>query len=311
MNMVLCMLFGSGLPPGYWGYASKYAVYVLNCMPTRENEGRKSTLELLTKKPVGVADVVVFGSPCRIYTTPANASLGKIGTEAVIVVKNDETKGFKVLNLSEQVVITTRHVNHIETLTAESNLQLRQVLESEEEDELEALARERERERGWKEPTRDDASTARGSAMSKYKSKRATSTMQDEKEPAQNASSVIGRQEKQARGNSTNATSAQSKQAVRDDTGKVTRVSAAFKTSRRDGHKRPKSKATAKRAIRDYQTQDAVSNDECEMKRYQQGQRDSARNRQSRAKSMKPPHHRKEQHRDRSVGARSDLLYDN
>ena len=234
-------------------------------MPTCANAGRKSPLEVLTKKPVSVGKVVVFGSPSLVYTTPANASVGTRGNEAVIVGKNDETKEFKVLIPSKQVSVTTRHDKHIETLTAESNRQLCRVLESKEEDELEALARERERERGWKEPTRDDASTARGSAMSKYKSKRATSTMQDEKEPAQNASSVIGRQEKQARGNSTNATSAQSKQAVRDDTGKVTRVIAAFKTSRRDGHKRPKSKATAKRAIRDYQTQDAVSNDECEI----------------------------------------------
>ena len=78
----------------------------------------------------------------------------------MIVGKNDETKGFKVLIPSKQVVVTTRHVNRIETLTAESNCQLRRVLESEEEAELEALARERERERGREEQARENSTNA-------------------------------------------------------------------------------------------------------------------------------------------------------
>uniref|UniRef100_A0AAV1TKF5 Uncharacterized protein n=1 Tax=Peronospora matthiolae TaxID=2874970 RepID=A0AAV1TKF5_9STRA len=85
-------------------------------------------MEVLTKKSVSVADVVAFGSPCRVYTSPANASLGKRGTEAVIVGTIDETKGYKVLIPSKK--------------------QLLRVLESEEGDELEALTREREQERG-------------------------------------------------------------------------------------------------------------------------------------------------------------------
>ena len=142
--MVRCMLFGCGLPLGYWGYDAEYAAYVLNRMPTRANPCRKSPLELLTNKPVRVADVVVFGSPCKVYQDPTNASLGKRGGPGIIDVKNKETKGYKVLIPAKQVVVTTRHVNQIETLTAEANKQLRQALESEADDELETLADERE-----------------------------------------------------------------------------------------------------------------------------------------------------------------------
>ena len=78
----------------------------------------------------------------------------------MVVGKNDETKGFKVLIPSKQVVVTTRHVSRIETLTAESNCQLRRVLESEEEAALEALARERERERGREEQARENSTNA-------------------------------------------------------------------------------------------------------------------------------------------------------
>ena len=113
-------------------------------MPTRANPGRKSPLELLTKKPVSVADVVVFGSPFMVYQDPKNASLGKRGAPGIIVGKNEETKGYKVLIPGKQVVVTTRHVNQIETLTSEANKQLRQALESEADDELETLADGRE-----------------------------------------------------------------------------------------------------------------------------------------------------------------------
>ena len=44
MNTVRCMLFGCGLPLGFWGYAAEYVAYVLNRMPTRANLGRKSPM---------------------------------------------------------------------------------------------------------------------------------------------------------------------------------------------------------------------------------------------------------------------------
>uniref|UniRef100_A0AAV1UJW2 Uncharacterized protein n=1 Tax=Peronospora matthiolae TaxID=2874970 RepID=A0AAV1UJW2_9STRA len=119
MNLVRCMLFGCGLPLSYWGYATEYAAYVLNKMPTRANPGRKSPLELLTKKPLQVS----FSG------------------------KNEETKGYKVLIPGKQVVVTTRHVYQSETLTSDANKQLQQALESEAYDELEQLAGKREESR--------------------------------------------------------------------------------------------------------------------------------------------------------------------
>ena len=69
--------------------------------------------------------------------------MGKRGAPGIIVGKNKETKGYKVPILGKQVVVTTQHVNQIETLPAEANKQLRQVLELEAPDELEQLATER------------------------------------------------------------------------------------------------------------------------------------------------------------------------
>ena len=85
---------------------------------------------------MSVVDVVVFGSPCKVYQTPKNDSLDKRGAPGIILGKNEETKGYKVMIPDKQVVVATIHVNQIETLPAEANMQLRQVLESEVDDEL-------------------------------------------------------------------------------------------------------------------------------------------------------------------------------
>ncbi|POM59010.1 Hypothetical protein PHPALM_36259 [Phytophthora palmivora] len=123
MNMVRCMLFGCGLPLNYWGYAAEYAAYVLNRMPTRANVGRKPPLEMLTGKPVNVTDIVAFGSPCTVYANPKKA-LDRRGTGGIIVGKNEETEGYKVIVVKDNVVVTTRHVGNIETLSSEANEQL-------------------------------------------------------------------------------------------------------------------------------------------------------------------------------------------
>lgn len=52
LNMVRCMIFGSDLPPSFWGDAAKYATYMLNQSPTKANEARNSPIEMLTgRKP--------------------------------------------------------------------------------------------------------------------------------------------------------------------------------------------------------------------------------------------------------------------
>uniref|UniRef100_A0AAV1TTY6 Uncharacterized protein n=1 Tax=Peronospora matthiolae TaxID=2874970 RepID=A0AAV1TTY6_9STRA len=72
-------------------------------MPTRANPGRKSPLELLTKKPVSVVDVVVFSSPCKVYQNPLNASLGKRGAPGIIVEKTKKLRGARHTDSREVV----------------------------------------------------------------------------------------------------------------------------------------------------------------------------------------------------------------
>ncbi|POM61163.1 mitochondrial protein, partial [Phytophthora palmivora] len=80
------------------------------------------------------------GSPCTVYANPKKA-LDRRGTAGIIVGKNEETKGYKVIVVKDNVVVTTRHVGNIETLSSEANEQLQAVLEREAENDLEALAK--------------------------------------------------------------------------------------------------------------------------------------------------------------------------
>ena len=61
--------------------------------------------------------------------------------------KKEVIQRYKVLIPGKQFVVTTRHVNQIETLTADANKRLIQALESEADDDHEQLADEREERR--------------------------------------------------------------------------------------------------------------------------------------------------------------------
>ena len=121
--------------------AAEYATYILNRSPTRSNPGRVSPIEQLMKKATSVSDIVVFGSPCMAWRDLKKISLRRHAEEALILGKNDETKGYKVLLLKDKVVTTTRHVSNIETLNDEANKNIVQALEDAEEDDLEQLVR--------------------------------------------------------------------------------------------------------------------------------------------------------------------------
>ncbi|OWY99871.1 hypothetical protein PHMEG_00029051 [Phytophthora megakarya] len=62
-----------------------------------------------------------------MYTRPKHA-LEKRVTAGIIVGKNEETKGNKVIVVKHQTVTMTRHVGNIETLSAEANEQMKRVL---------------------------------------------------------------------------------------------------------------------------------------------------------------------------------------
>ncbi|OWZ14942.1 LOW QUALITY PROTEIN: hypothetical protein PHMEG_00011502 [Phytophthora megakarya] len=70
LNLARCMLFASGLPLKFGGYAVAYAAYVLNRSSCSANAKRMSPIEVLTGKCPDLAGIVTFGSPCTVYRDP-------------------------------------------------------------------------------------------------------------------------------------------------------------------------------------------------------------------------------------------------
>ncbi|CAI5729482.1 unnamed protein product [Peronospora destructor] len=128
MNMVRCMIFGSGIALTFWSDAADYAAYILNRSPTRANANRESPLELLTGQVPDLTDIVVFGSPCMVFRDTKKKNFKRHAVRGYIIGKNDETKGYKVLLSKDRKVTTTRHISTIETLGAAANEQIRQAL---------------------------------------------------------------------------------------------------------------------------------------------------------------------------------------
>lgn len=147
MNMVRCMLFACGLPLSFWGDAAEYAAYILNRMPTRANAKRMSPIEVLTGQTPNLVEILVFGSPCDVFRDPKKNLLQQRSTTGMIVGRSDETKEYRVYLSKERVVITTRHIKHVETLSGDVNKELQRVLSVEEDDDLEELARTRQLDR--------------------------------------------------------------------------------------------------------------------------------------------------------------------
>ncbi|GMF57667.1 unnamed protein product [Phytophthora fragariaefolia] len=116
LNMVRCMIFGSGLPLSFWSDAAEYATYILNRSPTRGNEGKKSPLEVLTGRQPRLSDIVVFGSKCTAFRDPGKRSMAQRAQMAHVIGRDASTKGFKVYIPSEHKVIVTRHVQNLESL---------------------------------------------------------------------------------------------------------------------------------------------------------------------------------------------------
>ncbi|KAE9207773.1 hypothetical protein PF004_g16945 [Phytophthora fragariae] len=129
--MARCMLFASGLPLKFWGYAVEYAAYVLNRSACSANPRRMSPIEVLTGKCPDMAGIVTFGSPCTVYRDPGKRAWQPRAEVGMIVGKNDETKGFKVYIPKDMVVVTTQHIENVETLDSKQNVQLQAQLKRE------------------------------------------------------------------------------------------------------------------------------------------------------------------------------------
>nr|CCA19525.1 GK15001 putative [Albugo laibachii Nc14] len=144
MNMVRCMIYSCDLPLSFWGDAVEYSAYVLNRMPKRSNPKRASPITMLTGRPPSLVDIAVFGSPCETYRDPKKNWLKQRSEQGIILGKCDEIKGFRVWLPCDRVIITTRHIRRVATLTDQANSQLKDVLQNGEEFELEELARTRQ-----------------------------------------------------------------------------------------------------------------------------------------------------------------------
>ncbi|KAE8985246.1 hypothetical protein PR001_g22945 [Phytophthora rubi] len=131
LNMARCMLFASGLPLKFWGYAVEYAAYVLNRSACSANTRRMSPIEVLTGKCPDMAGIVTFGSPCTVNRDPGKRAWQPRAEVGMIVGKNDETKGFKVYIPKDMVVVTTQHIENVETLDTKQNVQLQAQLKRE------------------------------------------------------------------------------------------------------------------------------------------------------------------------------------
>ncbi|OWZ20844.1 Copia LTR rider [Phytophthora megakarya] len=129
--MARCMLFASGLPLYFWGDAVEYVTYVLNRSSCSANPKRMAPIETLTGVVPNLADVVIFGSPCTTFRDPGKKTRRPRAQVGMIVGKNDETKSFKVYLPKGRIVVTTQHIQSVETLNNQQNDLLQAQLEHE------------------------------------------------------------------------------------------------------------------------------------------------------------------------------------
>ena len=79
---------------------------------------------MLTGVKPKLTDIVIFRSPCTAIRTPKHKALDRSGEEGIIIGKNDEVKGYRVLFTKERVLRTTQHVQNIKALSEEANEKL-------------------------------------------------------------------------------------------------------------------------------------------------------------------------------------------
>jgi hypothetical protein len=94
----------------------------MNRTPTRANPGRAAPFSLVLGKVVSLGDFVPFGSKCTVFReAKACKALKKRAEAGIIIGKSRETKGYIVLLTGTRVVITTRHIQNIETVDEATN----------------------------------------------------------------------------------------------------------------------------------------------------------------------------------------------
>uniref|UniRef100_A0AAV1UPA6 Uncharacterized protein n=1 Tax=Peronospora matthiolae TaxID=2874970 RepID=A0AAV1UPA6_9STRA len=69
-----------------------------------------------------LSDIVIFGSTCTVHLHTVLKSLGAREKAAIITIRNDETKGYRVLLLKKCVVVVTQLVKNIGILNTIQNI---------------------------------------------------------------------------------------------------------------------------------------------------------------------------------------------
>ncbi|OWZ15198.1 putative mitochondrial protein [Phytophthora megakarya] len=140
--MARCMVFACGLPLSFWGDAVQYAAYILNRAPTNANPGRASPLKILTKQTPQLGKIVVFGSSCTVQRDPTNKNFSQRAQQGMIIGIGEEVKGYRVYLPKDKKVVTSQHVQNIETLNKTQNLHVQRLYQDRDSAEAEQESRE-------------------------------------------------------------------------------------------------------------------------------------------------------------------------
>lgn len=117
LNMARCMSF-AGPTFVFWGEALQF-------------QSACRLLIVLKGEIPSISDLVVFGSPCTVYRNPQKRTWKPRAEVSPIIKKPDETKVYKVYIPRDRVVITTQHVQNVETLGGDRSRHLQKQLRRE------------------------------------------------------------------------------------------------------------------------------------------------------------------------------------
>nr|PNR34787.1 hypothetical protein PHYPA_022685 [Physcomitrium patens] len=120
LNTTPCLLHESMLSKPYWGEAVTCATYLQNCCPTKAIPPDTTPFELWHKRQPDIAHLRVFGSHCFAkIPDPLRVKLDNKTHECIFLGYSPFSKGYKVQQISNGAMITSRDVVFKEELGSE------------------------------------------------------------------------------------------------------------------------------------------------------------------------------------------------